>query len=92
MLGVPRDAAQSVDARLKKKKFAQEWRENMQIGIQLNKRKGDGEKKKRVARIVSQSPVLPFSSGPVTSLETSPCLPFLDTRSGESGQDFPAPS
>lgn len=83
MLGVPRDAAQSVDARLKKKKFAQEWRENMQIGIQLNKRKGDGEKKKRVARILSQS---------VTSLETSPCLPFLDTRSGESGQDFPAPS
>lgn len=55
----------------------------MQIGIQLNKRKGDGEKKKRVARILSQS---------VTSLETSPCLPFLDTRSGESGQDFPAPS
>ena len=54
MLGMPRDAAQSVEARLKKKKkFAQEWRENMQIGIQLNKRKGDGEKKKRVARIVS---------------------------------------
>ena len=50
---MPRDAAQSVEARLKKKKIAQEWRENMQIGIQLNKRKGDGEKKKRVARIVS---------------------------------------
>lgn len=59
MLGVPRDAPQSIDARLKK--ITEMREENMQIGVKLEKKEGTARKRNMLLRVVSVSPLLHHS-------------------------------
>lgn len=91
MLGVLRDVAPAVDARLKE--ITEMRPESMQIGRKLEKRKGTARKKKRVARLVSPSPSPSPSSRPhCLPRDSSLLVPFWTPVLGRSVSISPLPT